>query len=153
MNIYNYAGQDFTEDQIEKRATSKGLSLQEYLNQNPEITLVSGKAQGSTIDPTMSQESMGSQSDDGFSASYDLPQVDVTASQEDDTAIERVFGKNVVTDFFGDLYRAGEQGLAQGATVDEAFDIYKKGKNISDEELRRYIEVSDALDKTKDMKK
>jgi len=152
MNIYNYAGQDFTEDQIEKRATSKGLSLQEYLNQNPEITLVSGKEQGSTEDPTMSQESMGSQSDDGFSASYDLPQVDVTAdkteSQEDDTWIERTLGKNFATDFLGDLWRAGEQGMAQGATVDEAFDVYKKGKDISDEELRRYIEVSDALDKT-----
>ena len=28
------------------------------------------------------------------------------------------------------------------------FDVYKKGKNISDEELKRYIEVSNALDKT-----
>ena len=33
---------------------------------------------------------------------------------EQDTAIERTFGKNVVTDFFGDLYRAGTQGIAQG---------------------------------------
>jgi hypothetical protein len=80
---------------------------------------------------------MGSQLDDGLSE-----------SQEVDTAVERVLGKNVVTDFFGDLYRAGVQGVAQGATVDEAFDIYKKGKDISDEELKRYIEVSDALDKT-----
>ena len=107
-----------------------------------------GKAQGSTVDPTMSQDDMGSQLDGGFSASYDLPQVDVTASQEEDTWIERTLGKNVATDFFGDLWRAGEQGLAQGATVDEAFDVYKKGKNISDAELNRYIEVSDALDKT-----
>jgi len=79
-----------------------------------------------------------------------LPEIELPEQEqkEEDTAIERALGKNVVTDFFGDLYRAGEQGLAQGATVDEAFDVYKKGKNISDEELRRYIEVSDALDKT-----
>ena len=108
--------------------------------------LKKGKEIGLTVDPTVSQDDMGSQSDDGFSASYDLPQVDVTASQEDDTAIERIFGKNVATDFFGDLYRAYSQGLAQGATVDEAFDIYKKGKNISDAELNRYIEVNKDLD-------
>ncbi len=78
----------------------------------------------------------------------ELPQVDVEGSKEEDTWIERTLGKNIATDFLGDLWRAKEQGFAQGATVDEAFDVYKKGKNISDEELRRYIEVSDALDKT-----
>ena len=35
-------------------------------------------------------------------------------STEKDTAIERIFGKNVVTDLFGDLYRAGAAGQAQG---------------------------------------
>ena len=107
--------------------------LQEFLQKFPNA-VKKGKEIGLTVDPTVSQDDMGSQSDDGFSASYDLPQVDVTASQEDDTLIERTFGKNVATDFFGDLYRAGEQGMAQGATVDEAFDVYKKGKDISDEE-------------------
>ena len=81
----------------------------------------------------------------------DLPQVDVTAdrveSQEEDTWVERTLGKNFATDFAGDIYRSFKQGLAQGATVDEAFDVFKKGKDISDEELKRYIEVSDALDK------
>jgi len=33
-------------------------------------------------------------------------------SQEDDTAIERALGKNIFTDFFGDIYRAAEQGFA-----------------------------------------
>ena len=88
------------------------------------------------------------ETDDSALIQQELPQVDVTESQEDDTWIERTVGKNIVTDYFGDLWRAGEQGMAQGATVDEAFDIYKKGKDISDEELKRYIEVSNALDKT-----
>ena len=107
-----------------------------------------GKQVGSTVDSTVGQDIMESKLDDGSLVQRELPQVDVTASQEDDTWIERTVGKNIVTDYFGDLWRAGEQGLAQGATVDEAFDVYKKGKNISDEELKRYIEVSDALDKT-----
>lgn len=39
---------------------------------------------------------------------------------EQATAIERTFGKNEFTDFFGDIYRAGVQGQAQGGTVDES---------------------------------
>ena len=31
-----------------------------------------------------------------------------------------MFGKNELTDFFGDIYRAGAQGLKQGATIDES---------------------------------
>ena len=148
MNIYQHEnGFTYTEDELRIYAGQEGKSLEEYIKSKP-LTLKRGKAQGSTVDPTMGQESMGSQLDDGSSVSYGLPQVDVTASQEDDTAIERIFGKNVATDLFGDLYRAYSQGLAQGATVDEAFDIYKKGKNISDAELNRYIEVNNALDKT-----
>jgi len=106
--------------------------LEEFLQKFPNA-VKKGKAQGSTGDPTVSQESMGSQLDDGSLGPYDLPQVNVTDSQEEDTWIERTVGKNIVTDYFGDLWRAGKQGMAQGATVDEAFDVYKKGKDISDE--------------------
>ncbi len=37
----------------------------------------------------------------------------LSESQEDDTFIERALGKNLVTDFFGDIYRAGVQGFEQ----------------------------------------
>ena len=124
--------------------------LQEFFQKFPNAYKQSdaGKEIDSTVDPTVGQDVMGSQLDSGSLESYETPQTDITTSQEDDTWIERTVGKNIVTDYFGDLWRAGEQGMAQGATVDEAFDIYKKGKNISDDELKRYIEVSDALDKT-----
>mgnify|MGYP003674582417 CR=1 FL=1 len=36
-------------------------------------------------------------------------------SQEKNTWLEDGFGKNVVTDFFGDVYRAGQSGWAAGA--------------------------------------
>ena len=58
---------------------------------------------------------------------------------EQDTAIERAFGKNEVTDFFGDLYRSGVQGINQGATVDDALQLFAQGKNVSDEDLQEYI--------------
>ena len=62
----------------------------------------------------------------------------VTESQEEDTAIERRFGKNVATDFLGDIYRAGSQGIAQGASVEESFDLFK-GKDATDEEIQAFI--------------
>lgn len=63
----------------------------------------------------------------------------VPPTGEKDTAIERQFGKNFVTDFFGDIYRAGAQGIAQGATVDDALKVFEKGEDISDEDLQDYI--------------
>jgi len=67
-------------------------------------------------------------------------QLGVAPAVEKDTAIERMFGKNEVTDFFGDLYRSGVQGYAQGATVDDALNLFAKGQDISDEDLKEYIE-------------
>ena len=67
-------------------------------------------------------------------------QLGITPTAEKDTAIERMFGKNEVTDFFGDLYRSGVQGQAQGATVDDALNLFAKGQDISDEDLKEYIE-------------
>ena len=36
--MFEYKGSQFTLDQIEQRAKEKGLTLQEYLSANPEIT-------------------------------------------------------------------------------------------------------------------
>src|SRR6056300_1257303 len=60
-------------------------------------------------------------------------------SQEDDTFIEREFGKNWFTDFWGDLYRAGEQGFSQAKQVGEAFQVFNKGVEASDEDIRNMI--------------
>ena len=66
---------------------------------------------------------------------------DFKATQEKDTAFERQFGKNEFTDFFGDLYRAASAGVTAGASVDEAFDIYK-GKEATDEEVYDFLAKS-----------
>ena len=66
-------------------------------------------------------------------------QPSIVSQKEEDTAIERMFGKNEVTDFFGDLYRAGAQGQAQGATVDDALNLFAQGQDISQEDLQEYI--------------
>ena len=60
-------------------------------------------------------------------------------SGEKDTWLERTVGKNFVTDYFGDIYRAGVQGLAQGATVDDALKLFASGKDVDSEDIQDYI--------------
>ena len=77
-----------------------------------------GKEQGSTVDPTMRQDIMGSQLGDGSS---ELP--------ED-------------KGWFEDMWTAIKGGSAAGSSVGEAFDVYRQGRNISDEDLQKYIEAA-----------
>ncbi len=69
---------------------------------------------------------------------------DFENTQEEATLIERTFGKNEFTDFFGDLYRSASAGVAAGSSVDEAFDIYK-GKEATDEEVYDFLDKSRSI--------
>ena len=64
---------------------------------------------------------------------------------EKQTAIERQFGKNVFTDFFGDMYRAGVQGQTQGGSLDEAMALFSGGADVSDEQIQEFIKANEAL--------
>ena len=76
--------------------------------------------------------------------SYDDSEVS-TSTGEQATAIERTFGKNEFTDFFGDIYRAGAQGQAQGATVDESLELMMKGGSASEEDVMEFIQSYRAM--------
>jgi hypothetical protein len=65
--------------------------------------------------------------------------------KEKDTAIERAFGKNFLTDFFGDLYRSGAAGIAQGATLDESLELFAKGQNVTDQDIEEFIQAQQSL--------
>ena len=58
---------------------------------------------------------------------------------EKDTWLEEMVGKNVVTDFFGDIYRAGAQGIGQGASIDDARRLFVSGSETSEEDIQKYI--------------
>jgi hypothetical protein len=62
-------------------------------------------------------------------------------SFEDNTLIEDIFGKNTVTNFIGDIYRAAGQGQAQGAVVDDAIALMRKGPNATDADIMQFIEA------------
>ena len=66
--------------------------------------------------------------------------------EEKDTYIERTLGKNEVTDFFGDLYRAYNQGESQGATVGEAMDVFRAGADVDAATLQEYVEAVNKME-------
>lgn len=65
---------------------------------------------------------------------------------EKNTWLEEMLGKNTVTDFFGDMWRAGKQGVGQGATLDDALNLYTRGASISEEDLKEYMRVVEEMD-------
>ena len=70
------------------------------------------------------------------------------ATGEKDTWLERTVGKNEVTDFFGDLWRAGAKGFETGNTVDEALELSLKGASASKEDIADFVRVNEQLSAT-----
>ena len=70
--------------------------------------------------------------------------------QEENTWLEEMVGDTFVVgevaDFFGDMYRAAERGLAQGATVDDAMGLLLSGGTMSDTDLQEYISAVGKMD-------
>jgi len=67
---------------------------------------------------------------------------------EKDTFIERVFGKNELTDLFGDMYRAGAAGQAQGGSVDESLELLGKsrvGAKITSEDIEDFLAAQERM--------
>ena len=65
---------------------------------------------------------------------------------EKNTWIEEMLGKNTVTDFFGDMWRAANQGMSQGGTVDDALNIYMQGSSVSEDDLQEYITAVEQME-------
>mgnify|MGYP003665195909 FL=1 len=69
-----------------------------------------------------------------------------SVSQEKDTAVERLFGKNFITDFAGDLYRSAASGWTQGESLDSAMDIFNDGKNMTEDQYVEFVNQSRAME-------
>ena len=80
-------------------------------------------------------------SDDGKINVQSVGQVEIKVKakekEEDLTWLERKFGKNNATDFFGDIYRSFKSGYAQGESFDSAIELFKQG--TTDEEIKKYL--------------
>jgi len=76
---------------------------------------------------------------------YNRGEFFIEGSQEKDTYLEQLVGKNSVTDLIGDIYRAGKQGLMQGNTADEAASLMISGSDATDEQVEAFLQSQEAL--------
>jgi hypothetical protein len=88
----------------------------------------------------------------------DVQEEIITAEQPEvveTTTIEKMAGGEPTSTFFGDIARAWKQGGAQAGSVDEAFELFFKGKDVDDEDVDDFIkavQVMDEVPQTKAMK-
>ena len=98
---------------------------------------------GKTSDPVNVEANAGSvnntASESGGGSSELVDPDDFENTQEKNTWLEDTFGKNQITDFFGDFYRAGSAGAKAGRSVDEAFDLFKYGNDMTDEQVKDFL--------------
>jgi hypothetical protein len=129
--MYEIDGVQYSEADLIKVAKIKGISFDELL-QNPKIkqAKTSGVDMGATT-PIQEAPVMESNLEDGS-----------LESQEDDTLVERTFGKNFVTDYFGDFYRAFKSGYRQSTSLDEDLNIMSKGSSATYEEIQQFVEAN-----------
>ena len=78
---------------------------------------------------------------------YEDPGAEIVteAEGEKNTWVEDFAGKNFVTDFFGDIYRAGAAGQAQGGSVDESLELMTKGKDVTDEDIQDFLAAQERM--------
>ena len=131
MEEYTFGGETYTKDTLQSIAESKGYSFDELLQKNPDIQVKTSPTNQSAFVEPGTALNMGS----------NLRGTSLE-SQEDDTFIERALGKNIITDFFGDIYRSAEQGFAAAQAVGENLDLYNQGVDASDETILKAIEAN-----------
>jgi hypothetical protein len=67
-------------------------------------------------------------------------------SGEKDTLLEETFGKNALTNWFGDIYRSYEAGSSKVENVDPTMNIFgKKASEIDEASLQEFIRSYDKL--------
>ena len=66
-------------------------------------------------------------------------------SQEKNTILEDTLGKNSVTDFIGDIWRAGKSGFVQGNTADEGIELLYDGANATSEDIQDFLDAQARL--------
>jgi len=138
MEEYVFNNSIYTKDTLELMAKRKGYTFDELLEQNPDIQLKKSPINQSAFVEPVKALNMG------FNSGNTLSE-----SQEDDTFIERALGKNIVTDFFGDIYRAGVQGFQQSQAVGENLDVFNQGVDADDETILKFIRANEKAQGTK----
>ncbi len=131
MEEYIINGETFSKDALQIVADRKGITFDQLLQDNTNIQAKTSPVNQSAFAEPGIALNTGYTSGDSFSE-----------SQEDDTWLERQFGKNWFTDLFGDMWRAGEQGWAQSKSVGENIQLFNKGVDASEAAIVAFIRAN-----------
>ena len=123
-------------EDIQKKAKEKGYNVDEYINFLKEKGLVEktegAVANDATVVPQTPDTDLAS-----ADTSSEQPKtklwgglVPIEVNEVNDKQFNRDGG------FFEDLVVAARQGTKTGQSVEEAWDVYRQGKSISDEQLQ-----------------
>ena len=118
-------------------ADIKDLSNEQYINLTEKAQKELVKEKDPTKDYTISDAEIKTRASKIFEENI-LP----ISYTDEPTIVEKTFGVNPFTDFLGDIIRAGEQGLSQSDIVDPTFDLMNSSGDVSDEEIKNYIEAN-----------
>ena len=132
-------------EDIQKKAKEKGYNVDEYINFLKEKGLVEktegAVANDATVVPQTPDTDLAS-----ADTSSEQPKtklwgglVPIEVNEVNDKQFNRDGG------FFEDLVVAARQGTKTGQSVEEAYDVYRQGKSISDEQLQGFIDATNAL--------
>jgi len=124
-SFYEYDGESYPESSLRDLYTD---SFDDYVEQGV-LTKVDGLGKPIAVEDSATARDMDLESEDGLSG-----------SQEEDTFLERTFGKNEVTDWFGDMYRAKEQGFLQAESVDPSIKLMTAGAEASVLDVYKYVQ-------------
>ena len=131
-SLYEYEGVSYPESSLRDLYPD---DFDDYVEQGI-LTKVDGLGKQVAVEDSAAARDMDLVSEDGLSE-----------SQEEDTWLERTFGKNEFTDFFGDIYRAGKQGFLQAESVDPSIDIMTAGEDASVQDLYNYVQTQKRIQK------
>jgi|11BtaG_2_1085332.scaffolds.fasta_scaffold00242_4 hypothetical protein len=131
-SLYEYEGVSYPESSLRDLYPD---DFDDYVQQGV-LTRVDSLGKPIAVEDSAAATDMDLVSEDGLSE-----------SQEEDTWLERTFGKNEFTDFFGDIYRAGKQGFLQAESVDPSLDIMTAGEDASVQDLYNYVQTQKRIQK------
>ena len=131
-SLYEYEGVSYPESSLREAYPD---TFDDYVEQGV-LTKVDSLGKQIAVEDSATATDMDLVSEDGLSE-----------SQEEDTWLERTFGKNEFTDFFGDIYRAGKQGFLQAESVDPSLDIMTAGEDASVQDLYNYVQTQKRIQK------
>ena len=141
--MYEINGQEFTLETLQSKAQEFDMDFNEYMRIMKNKGLVEKTNGSQTEDATAEPVSTASNLEDG---SLEQPKtklwgglVPIEVNEVKDKQFNRDGG------FFEDLVIAAKQGSKTGQSVEEAYDVYKQGKSISDEQLQGFIDATNAL--------